>query len=464
MGRGEVAGTELYKHLSSITIQSMQFSTFVVGKPPERSWNLPAPQFVPIEHHDHNPLINYVDPQAVAVFLSSLFERRLEEHASKFARTFDYELISLTKEQLHSLWIPVFQDLAGLLGQQEAPLLMTPQWQQTFWHMLRKYATEFVGSRPILNLSFPTVPCTCTDCRRLNRFLKDKEKLVEQFPMSTSCGEHVRYMLNFHGIDCTHQWVRRFLVVRKRTTRHEVALGQWAKRRAIAMQQVRAFDQDKLRLLLGVQYERIINMDFLESPAPVNQNASTAMGSRRTPSSAATTSATHRHKRPRTALEPMSDNPTLAQLETPEADTAALEAENTALDAEIAALEAVLAGYAGSTAPGGAKPSSSSRAAPKPPLAIDPPRAGRSAPSQRERRTASSSNYSRDVNGGLGPRPIVGVPPHTTAPVSRATATTGRYSGRTAAAVIPRRPTTTTTMTLAGNKRKIVEVIDLTED
>ncbi|RYP27448.1 hypothetical protein DL767_007692 [Monosporascus sp. MG133] len=451
----------IYETLSRMALKYLSLTTATATKKapfiPGPHWLLSASTI-----RDRTAAVNYLTPEAMVRFLSSLFEYKLGEHLQMFAGRVHTEAKFIKGEYFGSLWMPLFQDLSALLEQHKVPLT-TPLWQQAFQSLLRAYLRNFVGKKPQkVDHGSQQVSCLCGDCFVLNLFLADTRQTKGRFPMGKQRRRHLHNQLDSHSIDCTHETERRgnpqTLIVTKTTKKWDAAIAQWNERRAQAEIQLEAFDQAKLRLLLADQYNEIRSMSLLEEP-PAESGRSAATAATALSSSRGDTS--RPAKRSRTALAPVSSNPTPEQL--------------ARLEAEIARA----AGVVPTTAPTKTAASSSSSSAkiPKPHSTATshmPPPA---------RPHPSSTAPSR--HGGVVSPPArpggttAAVPPRTPATVGRAsssfrTVSNGRTTwcgigargagpGASPAGSAAQHPVARTTVG-TGSKRKIVEVIDLTGD
>ncbi|RYP55025.1 hypothetical protein DL768_000341 [Monosporascus sp. mg162] len=417
----------IYETLSQMALKYLSLATATATKNAPFD---PGPYWLPSDSiiRDRTVAVNYLTPEAMVRFLSSLFEYELGEHLQIFAGRVHTEAKFIKGEYFGSLWIPLFQDLAALLEQHKVPLT-TPLWQQAFQSLLRAYLRNFVGKKPLKeDHGSQRVSCLCGDCFALNRFLADARQTKGRFPMGKKRRQHLHNQLDDHGIDCTHETERRgnpqTLIVTKTTKKWDAAIAQWNDRRAQAEIQLEAFDQAKLRLLLAEHYNEIRSMSLLEDPpAASGRSAATAA----TASSSSTGDTSRPAKRSRTALTPVSGNPPPEQL--------------AQLEAEIARAAGVVpTTTAAKTA---ASSSSSSAKIPKPHSTatshMPPPAPLRPSSTTPSRRGGVVSSPARPVGArGAGP--------------------TSNPAGSASQYPVAR------TMVGAGSKRKIVEVIDLTDD
>jgi hypothetical protein len=177
---------------------------------------------------------------------------RLTDQASKVKGT-----------EFHFLWLPVLRGLITSL-EKKGKMLATPRNQQLYAAFLEAYLKNYVGTEPSRerNLVRPRVRCSCKDCTRLNEFLRSAHQETGRFPMGKQRRQHLHQQLDSLRIDCTHETERygnpQTLVVSKTSRAQTQAIQNWETRRDNAKQQVKYFDQAKLREVLGSDYDPII--------------------------------------------------------------------------------------------------------------------------------------------------------------------------------------------------------------
>ncbi len=417
----------------------------------------------------------------------------------------------------------MFQDLAAVLGRhgEQQPLATPPLWQQAYQSLLREYLRTCVGELPPERrvVAIRTVPCLCGDCAALNGFLADPSREVGRFPMGKARRRHVHSQLERHYIDCTHETERwskpETLVVTKGSGSPSPspspsgsgsagdAREKWEQRRRRAAAQLDAFGEARLRALLADQYEEIVGMEFLlgrkRELAPGLAAAAAAAAS---PAPAATTPPCrrklfpvpdphyrrvhdHPNKRSRNAPAPASASadPTARQLAELEAEIARLASATTTTIATTTTTTATNRGATTTAAPSSPSPllswsqrrvtpkSRSTAPRPAPPkrtwygdVSLGPenyPIAGPASTTSRAARppvrpvdstwrSCSWGNNGGVLGGGAGVGAGAGA--SATRNVSSRSTSRGPAS-MTAAAAAP---------TVAGPKRKIVDIIDLT--
>ena len=194
----------LYKELSGITSHPSILKALTAVKPP-------TPKPTPAAQHPPGTCGTHVTPRAMTEFLCSLLEM-FPELAKKFAVSLFSAADVMTGDQLHSLWIPVFQDLVALPARPAATtgagttnsILTSLPWRSTFLVMLPRYVSKFVGPAPAKpNSAGRLLRCGCKDCSVVNRFLADPEEVL-RFPAGKPRRHHLHIMLDCHRDDCTH--------------------------------------------------------------------------------------------------------------------------------------------------------------------------------------------------------------------------------------------------------------------
>ncbi|KAK7756709.1 hypothetical protein SLS62_001150 [Diatrype stigma] len=456
-------GRRLYKDLSKSAIQRMSLSTATAVKTPQAISKIPMGYRLPsVAIPNHKLTVNYVTPEAMVRTVSSLLEDGLEWHLRLFAKKLADGASLLDGERFNTLWIPVFQDLIA----QVAPT--APHWQEAYQCLLAQYLLRFVGRQPQKHrVAVRQVSCRCGDCLAVNRFLADADRPVGRFPLSKQRRQHVHNHLDRSRIDCTHETERRgnpqTLVVTKTSAQIDKSIDEWSKRRFQAAGQLRAFDQDKLRVLLAHQYDDIVDMKIILQPAPQPTPAPAPAPAY---TSASASASRHLHSSgsgsgsgSRRGCLPASSFPSGPALDAPVAKRrrtgpglmetgpgtphfgaclAAARANPTAQN--LAQLDAEIARVVG----------------PPPPSSAPAARTAAVGPSPSSRSIGGSRAPFGQVNSGRSTWRGGGSSP----------ATAGSTSGN-----VPRRPASsanttamTTTTAMIGNKRKIVDVIDLTEE
>ncbi|KAH7141955.1 hypothetical protein EDB81DRAFT_885007 [Dactylonectria macrodidyma] len=186
-----------------------------------------------------------------------------------------------TSVELHVLWLPFLCSLVPVLTSNNLPL-STPCYQQLFRTVSTTYINKYVAREPTkdTNLVRREVSCSCRDCQELNAFLANPEQTVDRFPLNKKRRQHLHQGLDSARIDCTHTTLRQgspqTLVVTKTFKHNAEARRVWASRRTQAVERFTSFPQDQLKLLLGQDYSKIVNMQELSAARRVLAPAATS--------------------------------------------------------------------------------------------------------------------------------------------------------------------------------------------
>ncbi|KAL7628616.1 hypothetical protein AAE478_000131 [Parahypoxylon ruwenzoriense] len=220
----------------------------------------------------------YLTYKSVLKFVSTVMSLELEEHLELLTERFTFQAADISEREFKGLWIPLLQMLFTVLEEHKISL-SAPRWMQIYQKMLGVYTTTHVGRKPQkATMVRKPVRCSCVDCSRLNQFLRNPDQQVGRFPMGKGRRQHLHTHLDAIQADCTHTTERygnpQTLVVTKVTTQSEAHIAEWWERRLAAENYLEAFDQEKLRIVLGDQFDRIVSMKELEredppAPAPV---------------------------------------------------------------------------------------------------------------------------------------------------------------------------------------------------
>ncbi|KAK3368820.1 hypothetical protein B0T24DRAFT_533126 [Lasiosphaeria ovina] len=174
--------------------------------------------------------------------------------------------------EFRHLWIPFIHRLMSTLDENRVPLL-TPCYQEVACAILELYLDVAVGKEPSGEVNYRQSPinpnCYCTDCPAMDRFLASNQR-EWQFPAAEKRRRHIQSVLESRGAGCSFKTLRygspHTLVVTKNIDSGARAKREWTDRFAQAWDDITKFDQEKLKMLLGAQYERITSMRHLRFP------------------------------------------------------------------------------------------------------------------------------------------------------------------------------------------------------
>ncbi|KAI9147509.1 DNA excision repair ERCC-3 [Paramyrothecium foliicola] len=141
--------------------------------------------------------------------------------------------------------------------------------RQLFTTCITSYVDSYVGREPINepNMVRNNIRCSCRECRSLNRFLSSPLQVNWESSADRGVIYHLQEKLNTSKNGCSHETNRMVkpptLIVTKppRPSLHD--RRDWHRRRRAAQAELQKFDQQKLRLLFGEEYNAIINLERL---------------------------------------------------------------------------------------------------------------------------------------------------------------------------------------------------------
>ncbi|KAI1263968.1 hypothetical protein F5Y18DRAFT_92572 [Xylariaceae sp. FL1019] len=221
-----------------------------------------------------------ITAESLLDLVSTLKSIRRDDLATSFLNKIHRNVSRIPTSEYHGLWLPFLRGADPMISNQVTGCASSAEnpWATLFTAVLNSYTMDYVKKQPAAskNLSRRPVSCYCFDCRQLNDFLQHPRQQVGLFRLNKRERAHVHQSLDESRVDCTHITERSgrpfTLVVTKTFSHNERQRSEWTARRAYADRQIQSFDQDRLRDLLGDQYEKITRMDHLKAaPAPASR-------------------------------------------------------------------------------------------------------------------------------------------------------------------------------------------------
>ncbi|KAF9760928.1 hypothetical protein IL306_004056, partial [Fusarium sp. DS 682] len=206
---------------------------------------------------------NVVTYETLRDFFSSLLEvstktnNLIDEFISKVTKQANI----LPEAELYLLWLPFLRSLIPIL-EKEKISFNTPTYKNLF-SALAQNILDNLGPQPREPWTWAVagVPCDCSDCERVNAFLRHHTKTSEEYPMNEYRRNHVQQILEEAGVGCSIQTRRDTspypLVVTKTSRPQGVKLELWQKQRDQVLEEFDQIQERHLKTLLGKQYERI---------------------------------------------------------------------------------------------------------------------------------------------------------------------------------------------------------------
>ncbi|KAI9148884.1 hypothetical protein HJFPF1_10927 [Paramyrothecium foliicola] len=277
------ASRELYLKLATTFVETANF-TRISGGPSAGYLDLVSSGF---QTHAPEPSHFQAGSTVSPRLMNDLFHGILKsESTADLLTAFVARLIGaapgIAAEQFELLWIPVLHDIVATLHASNQPL-EDSRYQSLFASLLRAYLTSYVQLEPptpgSIGLSRRGLLCSCADCAQLNGFLADPGIRVESFACGEQRRRHLSHELERAQVDCTHVTDHKRkgssyrFVVTKTTTKAKHVHDLWKKRLARAAVVLAEFKQEDLQLILGSEYDAIMEGRFLRtsellSPGP----------------------------------------------------------------------------------------------------------------------------------------------------------------------------------------------------
>lgn len=212
------------------------------------------------------PVVSY---QILHSFTVSLFEPGLEEQRDIFLKKISSDTMSVRHDSFTNLWIPLLQDLLFACEKLKISLSALT-WQQLYQAVLRSFLLICVGKPPKPDFVQKCLSCPCGLCIELNQFLADPTQKVARLRMTPPERNHITMSFVIFGIDCTctpePQLRLDNVLITKNDRKDDAQRSVYEERKLEAATHLCAFDQQKLRTVLAGEYETIMSMSVLEPP------------------------------------------------------------------------------------------------------------------------------------------------------------------------------------------------------
>ncbi|KAK5662548.1 hypothetical protein OQA88_8460 [Cercophora sp. LCS_1] len=209
----------------------------------------------------------FISPKQLNACVALCINHKWDDLALLLSEKIITDVDCIPAAALCHLWIPFLRQLIPTLEDKKVPL-STSRYQELARAILEAYTTKFVGQEPsgVVDNRQRPVSCSCQDCQALNRFLTSDQR-VGRFPLAQKRRAHLHGVLDSAGSGCTHMTERSgspyTLVVTKGLDAGSRAKQEWNKRYNQAAADFAEFDQDKMKILLGDDWERITSMQHL---------------------------------------------------------------------------------------------------------------------------------------------------------------------------------------------------------
>ena len=167
------------------------------------------------------------------------------------------------------LLLPLLEQLPPVVNQgSNSP--STPSYANIFRTVIQSYISTYVQSPPPKPTGFERQPrgcgLYCEDCVSLDAFLQDAKKPTAHFAVKAQRREHLEQRLR--ASTCSTETVKNgtpyTLVVKKRGMEWENAMKEWEKRCGLASKKVEEIGFEKLRGLLGDEWENVVGLRSIQ--------------------------------------------------------------------------------------------------------------------------------------------------------------------------------------------------------
>ncbi|KAI7961967.1 hypothetical protein MJO28_000061 [Puccinia striiformis f. sp. tritici] len=202
-----------------------------------------------------------VTPKALVQFACDLTDL-IRTDAADLLRPFIQEItaqcITFSTDDLRELWMPFLYQLILALSSRAIPL-DTPTYQQLTRQLLKNFEDKAIGPFPQAGLNFPVpeVECSCEECGKLNRFLRNTCERTVRFQVADRMRKHLWGHLKRARIACTVKDIVtdkdcKTLVVTKQHTLQDMVNGWKRRQNKVYGMLTRNIPRQHLESLLGV--------------------------------------------------------------------------------------------------------------------------------------------------------------------------------------------------------------------
>lgn len=186
------------------------------------------------------------------------------------------------KNALRHLWFPLLERLLPIVKDEVIAARVEPPplpprlmgHQFLFASTLDAYMDYMLGPCPrktTPSLIRPTIQCDCDNCEDLNEFLQSPKQFSFSQGLSKERRDHISKKIKEGGIECKVETLERgnpkvFVVTKTAVAEDRTPAGQWMRSSTEIQQDILAWPQDDLRVLLGFEYQRVVAMENLYPP------------------------------------------------------------------------------------------------------------------------------------------------------------------------------------------------------
>ncbi|KAI1329613.1 hypothetical protein F5Y16DRAFT_365603, partial [Xylariaceae sp. FL0255] len=202
-------------------------------------------------------------------FAKSLADLTLANQFGLFMEKIRTQLSLIQSHSFHSLWLPLLQDLLPVFEKRSIDLTFPPL-QKFYQEILTRYLQSYVGTWLPAVYGRPFVGCGCTVCQTMVNFHFNASEPVWHFPFR-AYEPHLREAIEAQRYECV---IKSFLQPHTKEPYVAIIKGDIPlagaetreERRRMAAKQLSGFDQEKLRGVLGQEYEGILSLQIVQIP------------------------------------------------------------------------------------------------------------------------------------------------------------------------------------------------------
>lgn len=258
--------TELHDHRGDVELGPNEVQNLLIKLATTILDELYAPDFRTPGAPEEEILMGEANAENLINFLKVLNTASFPaDTVPEFLHEIAQDADEIHKKELRILWLPFLRKLIPFLEEEYTKQPLS-RYRDLYVAILDGYLKQCVGFEPrkkfTTSVPLPPVPCSCTVCRRLNRFLKT-DLGSTRYSLQDEELNHVRCMLRQAHLACSYSVISvgRDDMVRITKPEHKSRRMQhWEGRVAEAEKELEQFDQVMLRKILGGKYPDIMEM------------------------------------------------------------------------------------------------------------------------------------------------------------------------------------------------------------
>ncbi|KAK4196597.1 hypothetical protein QBC40DRAFT_268358 [Triangularia verruculosa] len=197
--------------------------------------------------HQHPEM--YINAELLAHCLARCVQLKWDDLARRLSLKVVSEIAQVPPAEYHYLWIPFVRELISKLDSVDVPL-STPRYQQVALAIFEAYLEKQVGKEPTGEQDYSGQGPRTWQFSAAEKRRRHVEGYVSGLPLRCQCQTHAQ------GSPYT-------LIVTKKVDTGAKAKKDWTDRFSQAWDEFSKFDQGKLKVLLGDDFEKITSMRHL---------------------------------------------------------------------------------------------------------------------------------------------------------------------------------------------------------